>query len=62
MLHMLKKITDELFEDPTKIAEFNYGVEGEFLNAALKYIGDVLTEIDKAFRRDQRRRQICQDT
>ena len=51
----LKKITDELFEDPTKIAEFNYGVEGVFLNAASKYIGDVLTEIDKAFRRSEKR-------
>ncbi len=36
-------------------AEFIYGVKDVFLKTALEYIGDVITEADKAFRRSNRR-------
>ena len=40
---------------PTMTAEFIYGIEDVFLKTALEYIGDVLTEADKSFRRSKRR-------
>ena len=51
----LEKITEKFMCHPTMTAEFIYGVKDVFLKTALEYIGDVITEADKAFRRSNRR-------